>query len=97
MLCVTVRCICELNGKYSRSMSGDTARIAQARVRPFPARSYHDADGGAVRQARSPGTRSAIHAAATQARAWPIGVGIRAHMMADSAIFRADRRKWLTA
>src|SRR5262245_60981336 len=87
MLCVTVRCVSGLNGSIARSKSGRTARPAQASVTPLPARAYQGADAAADLHVRSPGTRSAAHAAAIPASAWPIGLGMRAAMMADSATF----------
>src|SRR6185503_9019160 len=89
-LCVTVR----WKRPNGRSRSGAAASTAQASVRPFPARSYHEADGGAVLHARVPGTRSAPHATAIPASAWPIGLAMRDPIIADSANRPNERRKW---
>ena len=43
------------------------------------------ARSGAALQARFPGNRSAAQATAIPARAWPIGLGMRAPIIADSA------------
>src|SRR3972149_6386525 len=61
-----------------RSTSGATASAAQTSVRRPPARSNHDTGAAFLRDGRLPGTRSAPHATATPARAWPIGLGMSA-------------------
>src|SRR5712692_5080024 len=71
MLCEYVRWM-----RNTRSASGIAPSVAQISVKPLPARRYHDAGARAVRQARRPGTRSAVHATAAPPSTWPRLLGI---------------------